>query len=415
LFVGGNRIESVAIDCAAVTDLLYLDVSRNLLKALPDVSSFASLRVFFAGYNPISTRLTAGFPASLRELHLAGCRLPSLPTSATPLGALQFAFLANNKLAHRSEIDAMLSASSKTLRFVDISRNRLQKAPSSVSGLQPGVDVQTELVNAKGISGIEYGISVMTGKRPAMEDVAKVHANLLGNLKADLVVVMDGHGGDTVAKAAAATICDHLCSHLSSHLESDEATVRCISDAFKAASAGAMALSVDKLIGTTALVGVFATTAATLTLHVANIGDTRAVMRCKDGSVLRLSTEHKPLDPTEYTRIVSAGGWVTPEGRVKDTLAIARALGDSSLQDVVSSEPSISSVRVQSEVEFVIFASDGVWDVVRDEVASAVVHSALERKHATASTAAMALRDWAYLSGSQDNISIVIATLPGCQ
>lgn len=49
--------------------------------------------------------------------------------------------------------------------------------------------------------------------------------------------------------------------------------------------------------------------------------------------------------------------------RVNGQLAVARAFGDQSLQAHLSSEPSIRHVPVNSTIEFVILASDGLWKV----------------------------------------------------
>lgn len=48
---------------------------------------------------------------------------------------------------------------------------------------------------------------------------------------------------------------------------------------------------------------------------VANVGDSRAVL-CRDGKAIDLSTDHKPEDTVERTRIEKAGGTVGEDGRV---------------------------------------------------------------------------------------------------
>lgn len=49
--------------------------------------------------------------------------------------------------------------------------------------------------------------------------------------------------------------------------------------------------------------------------------------------------------------------------RVNGQLAVARAFGDQSLKAHLSSEPDIRHVPIDSTIEFVILASDGLWKV----------------------------------------------------
>ena len=61
--------------------------------------------------------------------------------------------------------------------------------------------------------------------------------------------------------------------------------------------------------GTTALVAIIAANV----MHVAHVGDTRAVV-CRGDSAIRLTKDHKPNLPTERKRIVAAGGAVIFSG-----------------------------------------------------------------------------------------------------
>ena len=54
-------------------------------------------------------------------------------------------------------------------------------------------------------------------------------------------------------------------------------------------------------------------------LFVANAGDSRCVVSC-EGKAVEMSFDHKPEDELERDRIETAGGWVTPDGRVKGGL-----------------------------------------------------------------------------------------------
>ena len=57
-----------------------------------------------------------------------------------------------------------------------------------------------------------------------------------------------------------------------------------------------------------------------------NVGDSRCVASIQ-GIADPLSTDHKPGDPLEKERIISAGGYVE-QNRVNGNLALSRAVGD---------------------------------------------------------------------------------------
>ena len=50
--------------------------------------------------------------------------------------------------------------------------------------------------------------------------------------------------------------------------------------------------------------------------------------------------------------------------RVQDSLAISRAIGDISMKEWIISEPEIKRLHLTSDCEFLIIASDGLWEKV---------------------------------------------------
>jgi len=58
-----------------------------------------------------------------------------------------------------------------------------------------------------------------------------------------------------------------------------------------------------------------------------------------------------------------AGTW-----RVGGVLAVSRAFGDKLLKQYVVADPEIKEEVVDSSLEFLILASDGLWDVVTNDV-----------------------------------------------
>lgn len=112
-------------------------------------------------------------------------------------------------------------------------------------------------------------------------------------------------------------------------------------------------------------------------LYSINLGDSRAVLgQLKDGKkrAIEMSIDHKPSRDDEMKRIIDKGGEVVDKGGTmrivkKDEeepgLAVARTLGDVMGHTCgVSSEPEVIEKEIESEDQFIIIASDGVWDAM---------------------------------------------------
>lgn len=101
-------------------------------------------------------------------------------------------------------------------------------------------------------------------------------------------------------------------------------------------------------------------------LYVANLGDTRAVLNL-DGKAMRLTVDHKATDPDEQMRVKREGGEIV-RGRVNNRLAVTRAFGDLDLKPYVSIKPDVRVVELTPSARYMIMASDGLWDVLEDQV-----------------------------------------------
>mmetsp|Transcript_23318 Transcript_23318/g.59520 ORF Transcript_23318/g.59520 Transcript_23318/m.59520 type:complete len:324 (+) Transcript_23318:94-1065(+) len=147
----------------------------------------------------------------------------------------------------------------------------------------------------------------------------------------------------------------------------------------------------------------------------ASAGDSRAVAGLRTGEVRRMSVDHTTSVPEEVARIKAMGG-VLDWGRLGGTLPMTRGLGNFSLEaDGFACLPDIS-VMPCTEVDFVILASDGLWDVVDDEAACRFVRSlgpsAIKHPGTGAGCAAELLCQHARRLGSHDDIAVVVAYFP---
>lgn len=136
---------------------------------------------------------------------------------------------------------------------------------------------------------------------------------------------------------------------------------------------------------------------------VANVGDSR-VVASRAGLAVPLSVDHKPNRSDERQRIEQAGGFVIWAGtwRVGGILAVSRAFGDKLLRPYVVADPEIQEEEIEG-VDFIIIASDGLWDVISNEEAVSLVQNFTD-----AEVASRELIKEAYTRGSSDNITCVV-------
>jgi len=109
-------------------------------------------------------------------------------------------------------------------------------------------------------------------------------------------------------------------------------------------------------------------------VYVANVGDSRCVLS-ENGRAVDLSIDHKPNTPCERARIEAAGLDVE-DNRVSGNLNLSRSLGDlrfknnsrlCSTQQAVTAVPDVACVDLQPEHDFLVIASDGIFDVLSSQ------------------------------------------------
>ncbi|KAK6623678.1 hypothetical protein RUM43_009530 [Polyplax serrata] len=147
-------------------------------------------------------------------------------------------------------------------------------------------------------------------------------------------------------------------------------------------------------------------------LVVANVGDSRGVMCDSKGNVIPLSFDHKPQQLKESKRIREAGGFIIFNGvwRVGGILATSRALGDYPLKynKYVIADPDVLTFDLSDhKPQFIILASDGLWDTFSNEEAVAFIKEHLNEPH----FGAKSITFLSYNRGSQDNITVLVINL----
>ena len=134
-------------------------------------------------------------------------------------------------------------------------------------------------------------------------------------------------------------------------------------------------------------------------IYFANAGDSRAVMACAKKGVgdkveytaFDLTVDQNPDSPGEKERIEAAGGFVSPPPEVglsarvwldsgfsQIGLAMGRSLGDYAVKTVgVIAEPVVTKHELQPNDEFMIIATDGVWEFLSSDDAVDIVAKGL--------------------------------------
>uniref|UniRef100_A0ACD5Z214 Uncharacterized protein n=1 Tax=Avena sativa TaxID=4498 RepID=A0ACD5Z214_AVESA len=243
-----------------------------------------------------------------------------------------------------------------------------------------------------------YGFASCPGKRASMEDFYETRVDDVDGETVGLFGVFDGHGG----ARAAEYVKKHLFSNLIKHPKFMIDTKSAIAETFN--HTDSEFLKADSSHSRDA--GSTASTAILVggRLVVANVGDSRAVVS-KGGKAIAVSRDHKPDQTDERQRIEEAGGFVMWAGtwRVGGVLAVSRAFGDKLLKQYVVADPEIKEEVVDGSLEFLILASDGLWDVVSNDEAVAMVKPIEDPEQA-----AKRLLQEASQRGSADNITVVI-------
>lgn len=258
----------------------------------------------------------------------------------------------------------------------------------------------------------EFSMAVVQANN-LLEDQSQIESGSLSLLDSGpygtFVGVYDGHGGPETSRY----INDHLFQHLKRFTsEQQSMSTDVIRKAYQATEEGFMSVVTKQwhmkpqlaAVGSCCLVGVICGG----TLYVANLGDSRAVLGRlvkATGEVLaiQLSSEHNvglesvrqemySLHPDDSQIVVLKHNvW-----RVKGLIQVSRSIGDVYLKKaefnreplyakfrlrepfkkpILSSEPSITVHELQPHDQFVIFASDGLWEHLSNQEAVDIVQN----------------------------------------
>ncbi|KAF8706335.1 hypothetical protein HU200_030597 [Digitaria exilis] len=161
-------------------------------------------------------------------------------------------------------------------------------------------------------------------------------------------------------------------------------------------------------------------------LIVANLGDSRAVLCTRDSKdrliPVQLTTDLKPDLPSELARILNCKGRVfamedepdVPRMWLPDQeapgLAMARAFGDFCLKNNgLICTPEVYYRKLSEKDEFLVLATDGIWDVLSNKEVVKMVSSVKDPSKAARQLIDQAVRAWRrkYPTSMVDDCAVV--------
>lgn len=296
-----------------------------------------------------------------------------------------------------------------------------------------------------GVSSIRWGSTKLQGAREEMEDdVVIVKSSADHDLDGfSFAAVFDGHAGYSSVKFLRDELYRECVTALQGGIlltgKNFNVIKKALQDAFQTAD--------EKLINWLETSGEETESGSTATalfinndfLFISHVGDSCAVLS-RSGKPEVLTGSHRPYGSNkaslnEIRRIREAGGWIV-NGRICGDISVSRAFGDMRFKtkkyemlekgvqegrwspkfvsrikfsgDLVTVCPDVFQVDLGVDTEFLLLASDGLWDYINSSEAVTFVRNQL-RKHGDVQMACEALGQVALDRRSQDNITIVIA------
>ncbi|OVA14559.1 Protein phosphatase 2C (PP2C)-like domain [Macleaya cordata] len=254
------------------------------------------------------------------------------------------------------------------------------------------------------VEGRDFCLASRKGRREVMEDGYGIITDIMGDSKQAFFGVFDGHGGRAAMEYVVENLGKNIISALGEVVKRGEDR-----QLEKAIKQGYLTTDKDFLCQDVSS-GACAATVLLKDgeLYVANVGDCRVVLS-RNGVAHALTSDHHVNREDERFRIENSGGYLNCRNgvwRVQGSLAVSRAIGDLHLKEWIISEPEIEKLQLSSDCEFLVIASDGLWDKVTNQEAVDLI---LREKGSTESC--KKLINISSSRGSKDDITVMVVHL----
>ncbi|EGC40334.1 hypothetical protein DICPUDRAFT_74095 [Dictyostelium purpureum] len=396
LGLGSCNLSEIPEFCKDIKSIEKFDLSNNRIKSLPNwIGEFEHLLVLYLSRNQLSTLPYEEFQNFKNMIILDLAMNPSLVLDQSLYKQLKDTTIITSPSLNEQQI------ASKLLSTTTTSSNESDTPPSPILNKHHMIITKS--------NRFEMVYSDMIGRRPTMEDSFSIFGKFNDQDDYDLVSLFDGHAGNR-----AATYSSEWFPKIMKKLMDIYPSLPPLQWLKQAYSEISLQFKMYINNERPDLKYCGATAASLLITRdyycVSNIGDTRIVLCQSNGVAKRLSFDHKPSLPMETKRINNLGGYVVSNAhtsRVNGTLAVSRSIGDIYMEPFVIPDPYLSQTVRDFELDqYLIVACDGIWDEISDQQACNIVlnSSSIEE-------ACNKLKDFAYFSGSDDNISVVLIKL----
>ncbi|KAF5473163.1 hypothetical protein F2P56_009790 [Juglans regia] len=259
---------------------------------------------------------------------------------------------------------------------------------------------------------LSWGSFASCGRRETMEDTHFLMPHMCNEKDIHVFGIFDGHRGAAAAEFSARALPGFLQSFgstsspskalLEAFVKTDVA-FRDELDSYRKSKRGTQK---DWHPGCTAVAALIVRSK----LFVANAGDCRTVL-CRAGHPIVLTKDHVASCFEERERVVNAGGqvkWQVDTWRVGPAaLQVTRSIGDDDLKPAVTAEPEITETDLSGEDEFLVMASDGLWDVVSNSDVINIIRDTVKEPGMCAKRLATEAAE----RGSKDNITVIVVFL----
>ncbi|KAG8388587.1 hypothetical protein BUALT_Bualt02G0141000 [Buddleja alternifolia] len=257
------------------------------------------------------------------------------------------------------------------------------------------------------VEGDGFSVCCKRGRRDEMQDRYSAVLGLQGDSNQAFFGIFDGHGGAKAAEFASENLDKNILDELKRRENDDE---------FELAVKDGYLTTDSEFLKRDLRGGTCCVTAMIMggNLVVSNAGDCRAVSS-RGGVAQALTTDHRPSREDERSRIETLGGFVECRNgvwRVLGSLAVSRGIGDQYLKQWVTAEPETKVLRLEAEHEFLLLASDGLWDKVDNQEAIDIARPfCINVDKPRPLSACRKLVDLSVSRGSTDDTSVMLIQL----